>query len=256
MQQLNELVAEACENTVFIADDKEPSTCLPNSKDYAGAQSSIEWAEFAGGGVFEIVLAALLLMFTGGVGNVAQGVSKIRHANKLKSLGSIFRNLGKVLKRKKLRKKVSVQVDSKLNTQSQRPPAKKPKVLTSHQKAAIGEKTAHDEMVKQGHTPLGNTNGVYQPGQTGIDGVYKNASPPPDYIITEAKYGTAKLGKTADGMQMSDNWVTRSKRLEKAGLQQTDIDAIKRGLRRGDGTVEKILVRVKPDGTIKTRTIP
>ena len=69
-------------------------------KDYAGAQSSIEWAEFAGGGVFEIVLTALLLMFTGGVGNVAQGASKIRHAGKLKSLGSIFRNLGKLLKRK------------------------------------------------------------------------------------------------------------------------------------------------------------
>ena len=64
-------------------------------KDYAGAQSSIEWAEFAGGGVFEIVLTALLLMFTGGIGNAVQDVSKIRHAGKLKSLGSIFRNLGR-----------------------------------------------------------------------------------------------------------------------------------------------------------------
>ena len=82
-------------------------------KDYAGAQSSIEWAEFAGGGVFEIVLAALFLMFTGGIGNVAQGASKIRHAGKLKSLGLIFKKLGKLLKRKLLRKKIRVKVDTK-----------------------------------------------------------------------------------------------------------------------------------------------
>ena len=82
-------------------------------KDYAGAQSSIEWAEFAGGGVFQIVLTTLLLMFTGGIGNVAQGASKIRHAGKLKSLGSIFRSLGKLLKRKKLRKKTKKLLHSK-----------------------------------------------------------------------------------------------------------------------------------------------
>ena len=60
-------------------------------------------------------------MFTGGVGNVAQGLSKIRHANKLKSLGSIFRNLGKLLKRKKLRKKVRVNVDTKKPVQTELP---------------------------------------------------------------------------------------------------------------------------------------
>lgn len=256
LQRLKELFAEAYEITAFIADDKESLDMLTQfGKDYAGAQSSIEWAEFAGGGVFEIVLTALLLMFTGGIGNVAQGASKIRHAGKLKSLGSIFRNLGKLLKRKKLRRKISVQVDSQLKTQSNLPPDKKPRVLTSHQKAAIGEKTAHDKMVQDGHTPLGNTNGVYQPGQTGIDGVYKNASPPPDYIITEAKYGTAKLGKTADGIQMSDSWVTGSDRLEKAGLTQKDIKAIREGLEFGDGTVEKRLIRVKPDGSVTSKII-
>jgi len=75
--------------------------------------------------VFEIVLAALLLMFTGGAGNVVQGASKIRHAGKLKSLGSIFRNLGKLLKRKKLRKKVRVEVDSKKKVDTDLPEDKK-----------------------------------------------------------------------------------------------------------------------------------
>ncbi|UUA71076.1 hypothetical protein [Cellvibrio sp. QJXJ] len=103
-------------------------------KDYAGAQSSIEWAEFAGGGVFEIVLTALLLMFTGGIGNVAQGASKIRHAGKLKSLGSIFRNLGKLLKRKKLRRKVRVNVDTKKPVKTELPEDKKPSVVPAKKK--------------------------------------------------------------------------------------------------------------------------
>ncbi len=60
------------------------------AKDYADAQSSYEWAEFAGGGIFEIVLTALLLAFTGGLGNVAQAASKIRHATKLTKLGTLF----------------------------------------------------------------------------------------------------------------------------------------------------------------------
>lgn len=131
LQQLKELFAEAYEITAFIADDKESLDMLMQfGKDYASAQSSIEWAEFAGGGVFEIVLTALLLMFTGGIGNVVQGASKIRHAGKLKSLGSIFRILGKLLKRKRLRKKIRVNVDTKKPVQTNLP-ENKPVTSTS-----------------------------------------------------------------------------------------------------------------------------
>ncbi|HWV16240.1 MAG TPA: hypothetical protein VN030_12485 [Cellvibrio sp.] len=100
LQQLKTLFAEAYEITAFIADDPESLDMLTQfGKDYAGAQSSVEWVEFAGGGLFEIVLTALLLMFTGGMGNVAQGASKIRHEGKLRSLGAILKNLGKLLER-------------------------------------------------------------------------------------------------------------------------------------------------------------
>lgn len=258
LQQLKELFAEAYEITAFIADDKESLDMLMQfGKDYASAQSSIEWAEFAGGGVFEIVLTALLLMFTGGIGNVVQGASKIRHAGKLKSLGSIFRILGKLLKRKKLRKKTSASVDVEHRIKTELPPDKQMSTpLTNHQKAAIGERTAHDEMVRKGYQPLGNTNGMYIPGETGIDGIYKHPKPPPRYVITEAKYGTAKLGNTADGRQLSDSWITGSNRLQRAGLSAKDQKAIEQGLQRGDGTVEKILLRVKPDGTVSRKTIP
>jgi hypothetical protein len=60
-------------------------------------------------------------MFTGGAGNIAQGASKMRHAGELKSLGSIFRNLGKLLKRKKLRRKVRVNVDTNKPVQTELP---------------------------------------------------------------------------------------------------------------------------------------
>ncbi|MGB3610369.1 MAG: hypothetical protein WA987_08325 [Cellvibrio sp.] len=111
-------------------------------KDYAGAQSTIEWVEFAGGGVFEIVLTALLLMFTGGVGNVAQAASKIRHAGKLKSLGSIFRNLGRLLRRKKLRKKVRVEVDTKKSVQTEVPEDRK--LHNRENKVLVGRSLAEE----------------------------------------------------------------------------------------------------------------
>ncbi|UUA71086.1 hypothetical protein [Cellvibrio sp. QJXJ] len=54
---------------------------------------------------------------------------------------------------------------------------------------------------------------------------------------------------------MSDSWVTGSDRLEKAGLTQKDIKAIREGLEFGDGTVEKRLIRVKPDGSVTSKII-
>lgn len=85
-------------------------------------------------------------------------------------------------------------------------------VRSSTDKAAFGERAAHDKMVQKGHEPIGKTDGSYVEGHKGIDGVYKNANPPPDYIITEVKAGEhAKLTKgLADGTnQMDDVWVQK-----------------------------------------------
>lgn len=114
-----------------------------------------------------------------------------------------------------------------------------------HIKATYGEKTAHEKMLEQGHEPVGKTNGEYRPGEQGIDGVYKNKTPPPDYIITESKYGTSTLGKTADGKQMSDDWLTDKRLIDKVG--EAEARKISQALNKGD--VEKWLVNVKPDGT-------
>ncbi len=112
IEEIKLLITEAYEVTAFILEDSESHDLfIQFAKDYAAAQSSYEWAEFAGGGIFEIVLTALLLAFTAGIGNVAQAASKVRHVSKLKNLGTLIRKLGKLLKRKKLKKKVSAGVD-------------------------------------------------------------------------------------------------------------------------------------------------
>jgi hypothetical protein len=122
-------------------------------------------------------------------------------------------------------------------------------VRTSKEGATFGEKTAHDEMIRRNMEPVGKTNGVYVDGATGIDGVYKNTSPPlpPDYIITEAKYNKAALDKTvlADGTKQMDNdWILN--RLEaKVGADEAEYieDAIRLG------NIERWKIQVSPDGT-------
>jgi hypothetical protein len=116
------IFTEAYETVAHIADDPEfRDMFIQFGKDYAGAQSSIEWAEFAGGGLFEIVLTALLLAFTGGLGNAAQIASKVRHAARLRTLGGMLRKLGRLLKRKKLSQKTKSGVDSKHKVTAEKP---------------------------------------------------------------------------------------------------------------------------------------
>jgi len=124
----------------------------------------------------------------------------------------------------------------------------------NHKKAAAGEYNAHQHMLEKGYTPVGKTDGKYKPGETGIDGIYYHPNPPPDFVITEAKYNTARLGKTKTGKQMSNDWVT-DKRLEKAGLSKTQRDDILDALEGNDGTVQKLLIRNKPDGSLVVKEL-
>ncbi|MCX2768864.1 hypothetical protein OQJ67_18565, partial [Pseudoalteromonas sp. B530] len=119
----------------------------------------------------------------------------------------------------------------------------------NHRKGATGEYNAHQLMLENGYTPLGKTDGNYKPGEQGIDGIYLHPNPPPDFVITEAKYNTSPLGMTDDGKQMHNNWVT-DERLEKAGISEQDRRKILKGLRRNDGTVQKLLIRNTLDDSL------
>jgi hypothetical protein len=77
---------------------------------------------------------------------------------------------------------------------------------TAHEGAAFGEQKAHAKMKEMGYERI-DKGGEYKPGRNGIDGVYRNPNPPPDYVILDAKYNTATLDNTLDGRQMSDSWI-------------------------------------------------
>lgn len=100
---------------------------------------------------------------------------------------------------------------------------------------------------------LGRDKGVFE---NGIDGVYKNATPPPDYVLVEAKYNTGKLGQTRDGKQMSDGWLqgekTRYDRIMDA-VGESEAKAVRRAVRSGNA--EKWLVRVDEQGGVTKRLL-
>ena len=128
-----------------------------------------------------------------------------------------------------------------------------PPLKDNAQKGVYGEHISDEYMRSQGHTKL-NDGGLVTPpppGGTargnGIDGVWRHASPPPDYVITEAKYGSSRLGMTNDGRQMSDGWITGSERLEKA-VDENEARIIRRALR--GGRVEKRLHKVDSAGKL------
>ncbi|MGR5149721.1 hypothetical protein ACQKP8_24625 [Photobacterium alginatilyticum] len=145
-------------------------------------------------------------------------------------------------------------VGKKLDLKSRKTPDDFDYKALNHRKAAAGEFNAHTLMKEKGFTPLGKTDGVYKPGVNGIDGVYRHPNPPPDFVITEAKYNKARLGKTKDGKQMSNDWVTES-RLKKAGMSKKERRKVLKGLKKRDGIVEKYLIRNKPDGTLLVKRL-
>ena len=100
-----EQLAEAYELACFIYEDGPSKAMLGRfAVDYAKAQNVEEVAEFSGGALFEIVLAALLIVFTGGVGLAARGAASVSYLDKLARLGNAFRRLGAALKRARIRR--------------------------------------------------------------------------------------------------------------------------------------------------------
>ena len=87
--------------------------------------------------------------------------------------------------------------------------------------------------------------GLDDAGRQGIDGVYYNPNGHPPYIISEAKYNTAKLGKTADGRQMSERWIRN--RLKKA-VDSDHYIAIRKAQYMGD--IQNHLFNIKKNGDI------
>lgn len=100
-----EQLAEAYELACFIYEDGPSKAMLGHfAVDYAKAQNAEEIAEFSGGALFEIVLAALLIAFTGGIGLAARGAASVSYTSKLARLGNALKRLSAALKRARIRR--------------------------------------------------------------------------------------------------------------------------------------------------------
>ena len=91
----------------------------------------------------------------------------------------------------------------------------------------------------------------------GIDGLYENANPNSNikYVIDEAKFGSSQLGKTKDGPQMSDGWLTgvnteKSRILKAVDGDNKLADKITKALERDK--VERVLSKVDSSGDRKS----
>jgi filamentous hemagglutinin len=125
-------------------------------------------------------------------------------------------------------------------------------VLTSAQKGRVGELLggATIDTIVPGAEKIGRTPAI---GQNGIDDLYKVSKPGVDYVVVEYKFGTSKLGSTADGLQMSDDWLTgaatdNNRILQSVGGNRATADSIEEAL--ASGRVEKWLVHTDPYGNV------
>lgn len=135
-----------------------------------------------------------------------------------------------------------------------------PEVASTLQKSNAGEILADDNMriVRENVGPNGNTytlesigrpapGGIDDPIVKGIDGIYKNQTPPPSYVINETKWGSSEINQeTRTGPQMSRNWI--EKRLNDLdGATKMDLmDALE------SGDVEFVISKVGTSGEIST----
>ncbi|WP_196768720.1 hypothetical protein [Stenotrophomonas maltophilia] len=198
-----------------------------------------------------VVISVLLGAFSAGTAGTAYGgatwaarIGRLgqRLAALLDELGEAFTALARALRLRKRRHTESRAPDADGVVETRLP-------RTRAAGAAFGEARAHQAMLDKGLTPVGKTDGVYPPGENGIDGVYSHPDPPPDYVITEAKYNTGRLGGPyRDGTrQMDSEWI--NERLDsKVGV----VEARRMRDAMNQGRVESILIRVAEDGTTQS----
>lgn len=135
-----------------------------------------------------------------------------------------------------------------------------PEVASTLQKSNAGEILADDNMriVRENVGANGNTytlesigrpapGGIDDPIVKGIDGIYKNQTPPPSYVINETKWGSSEINQeTRTGPQMSEGWVT--KRLGELSMMEQV--KIQRAIKNGD--VDFVISKVDTSGNVST----
>lgn len=126
------------------------------------------------------------------------------------------------------------------------------KHLTNDQKRVMGE--LFGEHSVKNLFPNGEKLARLQgTGSKGIDDLYRTNRPDVDFVVVEYKFGTSKLGHTADGIQMSDDWLTGAKSNFDRILDSVGGDVAKaRDIRKAldAGRVERWVVNTDPHGSV------
>ncbi|OTX18484.1 hypothetical protein BK721_19435 [Bacillus thuringiensis serovar nigeriensis] len=122
---------------------------------------------------------------------------------------------------------------------------------TTKRKGNYGEMKMDDFFESQTYTRISDDRVLTldQKIVKGIDGIYENSSPPPKYVIAEAKYNTAQLSNTKDGKQMSETWIDGSRRLEST-VGEEMADKIREEMLLNPENIQNILINVDKDGNV------
>lgn len=132
--------------------------------------------------------------------------------------------------------------------------------LTVNELGNLGEMMMDRYYISQGYKPLNKhrvtkLDDKKEGFRTGIDGVYENKNEAKQYVIADAKYGTAHLIDTNDGRQMSDNWIDG--RLDDA-VGEEKADEIRDAYIDDPDSVSREVYHIDPNpdanGTIRTDT--
>jgi|GEM_PF-6351139 len=207
------------------------------------------------------VLASLAAYLTRGRGNRSEIIEAIRQSPKLgpKMADWVTLNEAKLIRHPALQSRNRASVGGAKMPQSEAvtPSQAKAKVVeeaeprkTNKEKSLHGEARGREYMEKD--LGMKRLTGEKRWNAPGIDDIYKNPKPPPDYVLAEYKYGGGQLGNTRDGLQMSDDWVhgvnTGNDRLKQA-VNETEALKIRKAI--DSGHVEKWLLRVDEPGNVK-----
>jgi len=124
--------------------------------------------------------------------------------------------------------------------------------LTNAQKGVVGEVLggSYVDNALGNAQRIGRVPGV---GQNGIDDLLKVNRPDVDYVIVEYKFGSSSLKQTADGLQMSDGWLTGANTGNDRILQSVGrIEAPQIEKALNAGRVEKCIVYTDQYGNVTT----
>lgn len=119
----------------------------------------------------------------------------------------------------------------------------------SNETGNYGEMKNDQKMRESGYVRISKemVTDIDESGHQGIDGVYYNPNGEPQYAIVDAKYGSSQLKDTADGKQMSDNWIEN--RLDSA-VGKEKADEIRMEMAVNPDNVGKYVAHVDEKGNV------